>query len=72
MDVITYERWTETDGENSGLFAHEMLRHDVYSLPGEESLVFCPECGETGDDFGQIDHRIWCFHGGHEICPGNF
>lgn len=72
MNVNAHERRTGTDEETSGLFAHEMLRLDVYSLPGEDSLVFCPECGETGEDFGQINHRIWCFHGGHEIRPGNF
>ena len=72
MDVVAYERWNETDGDNVGLFAHEMLRHDVYSLPDEDSLVFCPECGEMAEDFGQINHLNWCFYGERGIRPGNF
>ena len=72
MDVVAYERWNETEGDNAGLFAHEMLRHDVYSLPDEDALVFCPECGEMGEDFGQITHASWCFYGEHAIRPGNF
>ena len=72
MDVVAYERWNETDGDNTGLFAHEMLRHDVYGMPDEDSLVFCPECGEIAEDFGRIDHRSWCFYADYGICPGNF
>ncbi len=49
-----------------------MPRHDVYSLPGEDALVFCPECGEMAQDFGRIDHQIWCFYGERGIRPGNF
>jgi hypothetical protein len=55
MDVIAYERWTETEGDDAELFAHEMLRRDVYSL-GEEALVFCPVCEEMAEDFVQIYH----------------
>jgi hypothetical protein len=72
MDTVAYERWNETDGDNAGLFAREMLRHDVYSLPDEETLVFCPECGELAESFNSIEHRNWCFYGGHGIRPGNF
>lgn len=73
MDTVAYDRWNEAEGDDSGFFAHEMLRHDVYSLPDEDSLVFCPECGQMAESFDMVPHKGWCFYGDRQpICPGNF
>jgi hypothetical protein len=73
MDIIDIERFNDAeDCEGRGLLANEMLRHDVYSLPDEDLLVFCPECGEMAESFGVIGHKSWCFYGEHQIRPGNF
>ncbi|HYX23165.1 MAG TPA: hypothetical protein VFC23_03360 [Thermoanaerobaculia bacterium] len=73
MDIIDIKRFNEADDPaDRGLLANEMHRHDVYSLPDEDLLVFCPECGEMGESFGVIEHKGWCFHGERSIRPGNF
>jgi hypothetical protein len=69
MDVISYGRSNEKDERDlRGLFAHEMLRHDVYGFPDEDVFVFCPECGGMAENFDLIEHEGWCFYGGMSIC----
>lgn len=71
MDIVAYERWNETEGDDYGLFAHGERRHDAYSLPDEDSHVFCPECGSLAESFDGIDHKAWCFYRGTSLCPGS-
>jgi hypothetical protein len=64
MNSIDIERFNETeDCAGRGIRANEMLRYDVYSLPNEDELVFCPECGEMAESFAGIEHKSWCLHG---------
>lgn len=72
MDVVAYDRWNEKDESLRGLFAHEMLRHDLYDSPDEEVFVFCPDCGEMAETWGLIEHRGWCFYGGKTICEEKY
>ena len=73
MDIIDSERFNDVEEyADRGLLANEMLRHDVYGLPDEDLLVFCPECGEMAESFGVIEHKSWCFYGGRHVRPGNF
>jgi len=63
MHIIDTERYNEAENyADRGLLAHEMLRHDVHSLPDEDALVFCNECGEMAESFGAIEHKSWCFY----------
>jgi hypothetical protein len=64
MGVDTCDRWNEEATTERGLLAGELLRHDVYGLPDEQVLVFCPECCEMAESFGLIEHKDRCFYGG--------
>jgi len=72
MDTVAYERWNEAEGDDHGLFAHDEHRHDAYSLPDDDTFIFCPECGSLAESFDLIDHKGWCFYRGGSIRPGNF
>jgi len=78
MDTIAYERWNDLEGVEGNSHSHDLLarevrRHDGYSLPDDEALIFCPECGALAEDFDHIAHKDWCFYGEHRAtCPGNF
>jgi len=64
MKTIDTERFNEPeDYADRAFLANEMLRHDVYSLPDEDALVFCSECGEMAESFAAIEHRSWCYDG---------
>jgi hypothetical protein len=73
MDTVAYERWNETEGDDHGLFAHDVHRYDAFNLPDDDAFIFCPECGSLAESFDLIEHKDWCFYGEHRaICPGSF
>jgi hypothetical protein len=60
MHISAYESLVERDAVDSGLLVNEMLGHDVYSLPEEDRLGLCLECGDLADDRGFLAHKNWC------------
>ncbi len=63
MNATARNRWDDME-DDPGFIAHEMLSHDVYTLPEEDdSFVFCPECGEMAPSFVFIEHKRWCAYG---------